>query len=662
MTTTNKHSLLAALGLLASVATGDVMPPQLQAVVDGGCSLDGTCQRDFTNKHKQQQQNSTKREGGLKSASKETDSTEEEEDPLLQLLSDKMVPEAKSCGVYLAPSTIPGAGLGMFAGRSFKRNDIVTQGDIVIPISEIDWHNGFQLSFFLWEEYTWSHSSFPHMTEENGYQTGLQGCSPGIGAAINCDLPLVNVVDSWSKIGTDMHRSRDPGAGAITPYHDRKSKATRSIAAGEELYIDYGENYFESREYIYGLMPMHRHYKEADSFVVNRYQPFRDKKLADIPEHLKDDVQRDLWDVIKNFGFETRWLNALPEDPLEIDELMDWGGTQWRNYKRSIRNVDWLDEHGQCMDNIKPGKSKIPNAGRGAFATRFIPKGGLVGPAPLIHIKDKQELVMYDVLPEGEEDGLVRRNASRPIHHQLLLNYAFGHRNSTVLLSPYGLLTSLINHSPDQANARIVWTSQPMRSPEWMEKDPEEWIMEHHSGLQWDFIALKDIQANEEVLINYGPEWEAAWKDHVRTWKKPRFADDYAASYDLQKDLDGDLPTEYYEKGIGEHIQLYCHEHFRLLSGLYAGDQDYHRCRPAFRWKNPEGETRYLVELYYIEDDDYQNSVVVTEVLFDVPRSVFHFEDTAYSRDHQMPFGFRHEIMIPDDMFPKAWMNKPPSA
>jgi len=72
------------------------------------------------------------------------------------------------------------------------------------------------------------------MTEENGYQSGLQGCSPGIGAAINCDLPLVNVVDTWSKIdGAGLHRSRDAGTGAITPYHDRKSRATRTIQAGE---------------------------------------------------------------------------------------------------------------------------------------------------------------------------------------------------------------------------------------------------------------------------------------------------------------------------------------------------------------------------------------------------------------------------------------------
>jgi SET domain len=138
----------------------------------------------------------------------------------------------------------------------------------------------------------------------------------------------------------------------------------------------------------------------------------------------------------------------------------------------------------------------------------------------------------------------------------VLLNYVFGHRHSTILLSPYGLLSSLINHSPNKANTRIQWTTSPMRSPEWFEMDPEEWIMSTHSGLQWDFIALRDIEANEEILIDYGPEWEAAWKEHVRNWKKPPFADDYQAAYDLQRDLDGELPTEYYDKGIGEHIQV----------------------------------------------------------------------------------------------------------
>lgn len=76
------------------------------------------------------------------------------------------------------------------------------------------------------------------LSRSHSYQSGMQGCSPGIGAAINCDLPLVNVVDTWSKIDRGgLHRDKDPGAGAITPYFDRKSRATRSIRPGEELYI-----------------------------------------------------------------------------------------------------------------------------------------------------------------------------------------------------------------------------------------------------------------------------------------------------------------------------------------------------------------------------------------------------------------------------------------
>ena len=143
------------VGLLASVATGEGLPPQLQAMVEAGCSLDGSCQREVASAHKQRMDtNFTGRDGGLKQAAKGTDATDDD-DALLSLLTDKMVPEAKSCGVYLAPSTIPGAGLGMFAGRDYKRHDVVTQGDVVIPLSELDWHNGFKLNFFLWEEYTW---------------------------------------------------------------------------------------------------------------------------------------------------------------------------------------------------------------------------------------------------------------------------------------------------------------------------------------------------------------------------------------------------------------------------------------------------------------------------------------------------------------------------
>jgi hypothetical protein len=61
------------------------------------------------------------------------------------------------CGVYLAPSSIPFAGLGMYAGnRSISRNEMVTYEDILIPIVERSWHIERRLSDernFLWDEY-----------------------------------------------------------------------------------------------------------------------------------------------------------------------------------------------------------------------------------------------------------------------------------------------------------------------------------------------------------------------------------------------------------------------------------------------------------------------------------------------------------------------------
>ena len=41
-------------------------------------------------------------------------------------------------------------------------------------------------------------------------------------------------------IPNGLHRSRDPGAGAFSTYHNRESFATVPIQKGEELYVDYG--------------------------------------------------------------------------------------------------------------------------------------------------------------------------------------------------------------------------------------------------------------------------------------------------------------------------------------------------------------------------------------------------------------------------------------
>ena len=80
----------------------------------------------------------------------------------------------------------------------------------------------------------------------------------------------------------------------------------------------------------------------------------------------------------------------------QIDPILQFGGTSQQHYNHSIRTIEWLEQHGQCMDHIKSGISTIPHAGYGAFANRRIPKDSLVAPVPLIHIPNKDIFLMYD--------------------------------------------------------------------------------------------------------------------------------------------------------------------------------------------------------------------------------------------------------------------------
>jgi hypothetical protein len=65
----------------------------------------------------------------------------------------------EECGVWLAPSSIPGAGLGMYAGRDFKEGEnLQPSGEIVIPMVDMNSHQ-FELGeqfYLLWDDYTWS--------------------------------------------------------------------------------------------------------------------------------------------------------------------------------------------------------------------------------------------------------------------------------------------------------------------------------------------------------------------------------------------------------------------------------------------------------------------------------------------------------------------------
>ena len=61
----------------------------------------------------------------------------------------------------------------------------------------------------------------------------VSGASFGIGALPNCFHPFINLEETYTTLDwAGVHRSKDPGAGAFTPYHNRKTFAYDDIPAG----------------------------------------------------------------------------------------------------------------------------------------------------------------------------------------------------------------------------------------------------------------------------------------------------------------------------------------------------------------------------------------------------------------------------------------------
>jgi hypothetical protein len=134
----------------------------------------------------------------------------------------------------------------MFAGTLFKKDEeMMRAGDHIIPIVDLFMYHGGEEGnnpFFLWDEYTWNGKSL---------QCAMLGiaevnvASPGFGAAANSFMDFINVDEGNPTLSVpqNIHRSKDPGAGAFTYYHSRMAKANRAIEPGQEIFVDYGNDW-----------------------------------------------------------------------------------------------------------------------------------------------------------------------------------------------------------------------------------------------------------------------------------------------------------------------------------------------------------------------------------------------------------------------------------
>ena len=331
---------------------------------------------------------------------------------------------------------------------------------------------------------------------------------------------LLNVEAEITKYKDNLlSRYADPGAGAFSYHLGERWHATRHIDAGEEIFTDYTESWFFDRvlkEEGGKNIPHKKHYIEAAKtigafFHGKKYdQETFDKFRKSSTRHNNKLTKR----LIDLAAPSVEALRDLKESSLKFAATNPKYSPGYR-LARAIgiqstlqrdRDIDWIEENGRCLDNVYPKRSSLPQAGQGGFASRPLEKGEVVIPVPtLVQVTNRE---MLNVYKQGE---------AAPYSKQLLINYCFGHEDSSMVLCP-ATNANLINHCSMRMNEQ-VGECNPAKGPNailrWAtEFDPEtsDWLKQSittidkrikkgRRGLSFEVVALRNIAADEEIFL-----------------------------------------------------------------------------------------------------------------------------------------------------------------
>lgn len=339
----------------------------------------------------------------------------------------------------------------------------------------------------------------------------------------------------------------------------------------------------------------------------------------------------------------------------------------------------------QASSMIVEGTARSQPIGHGLFAKKSLKKDSVVISTPLFPIHRKELKIRIS------NDGI----GGVDMYHQqqLLLNYAYGHPRSNLLLLPFGPLVNYINHHSDDANVAIQWhessaatTSgdrQEYHHSELFKLSGEKVSKTHGKGLMMDFVALRDIKEGEELLLDYGPEWREAWGEHQSTYEQKQHqetnymsAQDYAEIYNTNDNEapiirtleDDDVPypdnisTECFYHGLRKQ-DYKAFEGDQIIYGSWE-DHSSHFCFLPCQVLTRDDETNtYTVR--FSASDNYleipkcrlKHGVQALE-LSDVPYDGIRVVDKPFTTDMFLNSAFRHEIGVPENFYPEQWMKK----
>jgi hypothetical protein len=415
-----------------------------------------------------------------------------------------------------------------------------------------------------------------------------------VGAQAPCSDDLVNMkVEHSEQLDTvGVHRSRHPAAGSFSYHYNFAYQATRALLAGEEL-----------------VLPC------------------------------------------------TQGTTPTPEPPKERKGLP----------------IASLQQTGMCMDNLSVAPSTLQGVGRGAFSKHSVPSGHVIAPTPVIHFDRSQTEILEQttnpdpIIPLAAKHGI--RYTDKVMGEQLLLNYCFGHPDSNILLLPYAPAVNFINHSREKANAVLRWS--PLSNASGMLAENPNLLIDQPArlGLFLEYVALRDISVGEEIFIDYGDDWIAAWDKHLREWKpKPEDAN-YMSAVEFSSHHGAEpirTQNEQTKNPYPDNLQTACFfmadTHFNdLLDATEWNDEHFDCLRPCdIKERSGTGRDTYYTAVVYPMDiakepDNCGHIPRLGVVVTRIPIAGVGIMDERYSTDTFLDSAFRHNIGVPEGLFPTAW-------
>jgi hypothetical protein len=205
----------------------------------------------------------------------------------------------------------------------------------------------------------------------------------------------------------------------------------------------------------------------------------------------------------------------------------------------------------------------------------------------------------------------------------------------------------------------------------------------------FDVVATRDISVDEEILIDYGEEWENAWKNHVKNFRSPCKGTMRYSSLAVYK-MNFDKFNTDYHKWSNQHFTV-CQNRWlkqdNNITFIYLAEESseilvngmllpIETSYKGISW-NDEGfeliqdeplripckivssslhlRVFDVVSFHPLQSVQEQKNVRQLHLHSRIPPDEVDFINKPFSGDMHLPGAFRHPIQIPDDIFPLHW-------